>query len=134
MGYGIMARVEAAPLVLKLLMAILCLVFIDWVATRAQRKGKSYRVVAFACAASTAVVIWAPALVLALVELSASSPPGEGDNVETLRKTELDDGRMIPRKYRARVLAAKVIDQTQVVQIAGPERSVWVARDGVCKR
>lgn len=64
---------------------------------------------------------------LVLLEIAPDNRPRVGDLVEAVSRVDLEDGTVVERKFRAEVLAMKVIDQVAVVQINGPDRPVWVA-------
>ena len=101
--------------------------FSHWTAIRAQRKGKSYNVfLVFALCVS-------PLLVLVLIEVMADTAAMPGDIIRTLRNIKLEDGTVLPKSFTSEVLDTDVINLTHVVQIDGPERSLWTARDQVYK-
>lgn len=99
----------------------------NYVALRALRKGMSYNV--FCLVAG----VMSPLLALILIEMAPDGHPRPGDFVETNQRAQLDDGAEVPNKFRSEILAAKLIDQTPVVQIDGPNGLIWLARDGVRK-
>ena len=142
---------QALIILLFVAVTIAYLLLTHWVAMRAQRKGWSYNVFLFVPHTAQVValitlgilggnnifrfVVVFATLVVALVilELLGDNSANKGDLVQTLQKTKLDNGTMMPRKYASKVLAVKIIDQTPVVQLDGPTGVVWIARENVQK-
>lgn len=70
-----------------------------------------------------ACVVLSPVVALVLLEIASDNRPRVGDLVETVSRVDLEDGTVVERKFRAEVLAMKVIDQVAVVQINGRRRT-----------